>query len=206
LRKAALRYKSFVERRAEREAEKSRYPRSQQRREMFFARLTAVLAASVCVVSLSFAQQGATDGGRGNARFVPAGSFRAGQRVAGGFRADLIVLHRLAGSLDGAVAYMSGSGAGASCHYLVGKDGDVVQMVKEKDVAFHVKGFNQRAYCVEFEGFQNEPLTPAQIAKGREIVQGLIQDKRIQKIVTHGDLAQGRESVGSDEDFRAIAE
>lgn len=58
-----------------------------------------------------------------------------------------IVLHNTDGSLEGAVATFQ-SPNNTSVHYIIGRDGSVVQMVQESMVAFHVSCYGYRSYCV----------------------------------------------------------
>lgn len=149
--------------------------------------------------------QGASDsGGRGKSRFDEAIAIVPASRIPGGLKAETIVLHMLGGKLDSAVASMKSIASGKSCHYLVGRDGSAVQMVRERDAAIHARGANLNSYCVSFEGRLGEPLTDKQIAVGREIVQGIEKDRGIAKVITHQDVAQSLDCGVSDEQFKAI--
>ncbi|VAV83689.1 1,6-anhydro-N-acetylmuramyl-L-alanine amidase [hydrothermal vent metagenome] len=75
-----------------------------------------------------------TDTKFGGVPFIicPHYSSRKGEPV------DMIVIHYTAsGSLDGTTSWFQGPESKVSAHYLVGKDGSVVQMVKEADKAWH---------------------------------------------------------------------
>tara|TARA_B100000315_G_scaffold217965_1_gene218933 strand:+ start:8802 stop:9611 length:810 start_codon:yes stop_codon:yes gene_type:complete len=51
---------------------------------------------------------------------------------------NLVVIHFTAsGSLDGSVRWFENPTANASAHYIIDKDGKIVQMVKEKEKAWH---------------------------------------------------------------------
>ena len=63
-------------------------------------------------------------------KFIPSPNFTADKNTP-----KLIVLHFTAGGIDGAIeTFQRGK---LSSHYLISKGGDVVQMVKENDVAYH---------------------------------------------------------------------
>jgi N-acetyl-anhydromuramyl-L-alanine amidase AmpD len=54
-----------------------------------------------------------------------------------------IVIHAMAGSMDGTIDHFANPNPGkASAHYLVDRDGEIVQMVEESDVAFHAANYD----------------------------------------------------------------
>lgn len=61
----------------------------------------------------------------------PNKSFRGTSRI------DVIVIHATAGSFDSALSWMMNVKSFVSAHYLIGKDGRVVQLVKEAFKAWH---------------------------------------------------------------------
>lgn len=97
----------------------------------------------------------------GASRFVPAHArnFRAGRRR--GAVIDRIVIHISAGGprIDGTIAWFqdgerrnpdTGKQAGpSSAHYIVGRDGEVVQMVRNADTAYHASSANSRSIGIE---------------------------------------------------------
>ena len=94
-------------------------------------------------------------------RFVPANArnFRAGRRR--GAVIDRIVIHITAGGprIDGTIGWFqngerinsqTGVQAGpSSAHYIVGRDGEVVQMVRNADTAYHASSANSRSIGIE---------------------------------------------------------
>jgi N-acetyl-anhydromuramyl-L-alanine amidase AmpD len=62
-------------------------------------------------------------------------NFRIGRPA--GLRPEIIVLHRIEGTLRDAAARFSKVGAALSAHYAVGKRGEVHQYVAEADTAYH---------------------------------------------------------------------
>jgi N-acetyl-anhydromuramyl-L-alanine amidase AmpD len=64
-----------------------------------------------------------------------ADNFRQGRPA--GLRPEMIVLHRLGGTLRAAAARFSKAGAALSAHYAVGKQGEIHQYVAEADTAYH---------------------------------------------------------------------
>jgi len=68
---------------------------------------------------------------------------------------DMIVIHDIEGSYGSAIQDFQTPNYGASAHYVVSFAGDVTQMVREKDVAWHAGNwdYNTRAIGIEHEGY-----------------------------------------------------
>ncbi|MBC2869215.1 N-acetylmuramoyl-L-alanine amidase [Streptomyces mexicanus] len=68
---------------------------------------------------------------------------------------DRVVVHVTQGSRSSAVRAFQDPGHQAAAHYIVGADGQVTQMIRELDVAFHAgnRAFNERSVGIEHEGF-----------------------------------------------------
>lgn len=64
-----------------------------------------------------------------NQTFVPAG-----REIRG------IVLHDTEGPLTAAISWFKNPVSGVSAHYLIGKSGQIVQMVRDQNIAYHAKG------------------------------------------------------------------
>lgn len=86
-----------------------------------------------------------------------------------------IVNHITAGLMPGCLSWLQNPKAQASAHYLITRDGRILQLVKDEDTAWHAgivnkpnwklyDGTNPNRYTlgIEHEGFPNEPLTEAQ--------------------------------------------
>lgn len=69
----------------------------------------------------------------------------------------MIIIHVMQGSFDGTRNWFKNSSAKVSAHYLVGKDGRTLQMVLDKDTAWHCKNVNQKSIGIEHEGFIKNP-------------------------------------------------
>jgi N-acetyl-anhydromuramyl-L-alanine amidase AmpD len=86
----------------------------------------------------------------GASRFVPAnsGNFRA---VKGTRTIKRIVIHITDGQskLNGTVGWFQDPSAKVSAHYVVGQDGEVVQMVKNNDIAWHASSANSDSIGIE---------------------------------------------------------
>ena len=108
---------------------------------------------------------------------------------------DHIVIHDTEGNFDGAVSWFQDPAAQVSAHYVVrSSDGHVVQMVHDKDVAWHDKCFNTHTIGVEHEGFMAHPdvwYTEAMYTSSATLVAALADTYGIAKehgtILGHGE-------------------
>ncbi len=62
-----------------------------------------------------------------------------------------IVIHYMDGTLEDTIDWFKRPESEVSAHYLVGKNGRIVQMVKEKDIAWHAGDFNEYSIGIEHE-------------------------------------------------------
>ncbi|MEU7855728.1 peptidoglycan recognition family protein [Nonomuraea sp. NPDC049141] len=72
---------------------------------------------------------------------------------------DRIIIHVTQGSYAGTISWFQNSAAKVSAHYVVrSSDGQITQMVREKNRAFHagVSSYNHRSIGIEHEGFIND--------------------------------------------------
>ncbi|WP_336207437.1 N-acetylmuramoyl-L-alanine amidase [Nonomuraea sp. LPB2021202275-12-8] len=69
---------------------------------------------------------------------------------------DRIVVHVAQGSYAGTISWFQNPAAKVSSHYVVrSSDGQVTQMVREKDRAWHAGDYNRRSVGIEHEGYVN---------------------------------------------------
>jgi hypothetical protein len=68
---------------------------------------------------------------------------------------DMIIIHDIEGSYGSAIQDFQTPGFAASAHYVVSFGGDITQMVREKDIAWHAGNwdYNTRSIGIEHEGF-----------------------------------------------------
>jgi len=83
----------------------------------------------------------------GVSRTVPSPNFTTGRS---GHAIDRIVIHITdAPTTSSTVNWFSNPDAEVSAHYLVGQDGEIVQLVSEDDTAWHARGSNSRSIGIE---------------------------------------------------------
>lgn len=88
--------------------------------------------------------------------FAPSPNYRSEQRVKGDIKG--VVLHSVEG-WDGGIRTLVDPNRGASAHYGVERDGTIIQMVNEKDVAWHAgsRSVNNWTIGIEVAGFTKRP-------------------------------------------------
>jgi len=105
-------------------------------------------------------------------RFIPSPNFTVKENR----KIDRIIIHITQGSMQSAVSWFKMTRSKVSAHFLVSRAGEVVQMVKLQDVAWHAAPLNTRSIGVEHEGYydykgktnnftQEQYLTSAKLVK-----------------------------------------
>lgn len=113
----------------------------------------------------------------GNYRMWEIGSSRPIRRI---------VLHITDGdsNIDDSISWFSNPSSRVSAHYLVGQDGEIVQMVRHNDVAFHTQGNNADTIGIEHVARapghfsvrdSGLPLTEAQYCSSAALVRWLCE-------------------------------
>ena len=93
----------------------------------------------------------------GASRFAPATAFRA---VSGVRTINRIVIHVTdAPTTSSTVNTFTNAAARVSAHYLVGQDGEVIQFVKENDVAWHASNANGDSIGIEHVAIKRGGVT-----------------------------------------------
>lgn len=90
------------------------------------------------------------------ANWVPAdpGNYESGRTAP----IDRIVIHVAQGSYAGIISWFQDPAAKVSAHYVVrSSDGEVTQMVRDADTAWHAKSANSRSLGIEHEGYIDDP-------------------------------------------------
>lgn len=119
---------------------------------------------------------------------------------------DTIVLHHTAGpTLGGTVNWFKDSKSQVSAHFVVGKDGSIVQMVNQFERAWHAgssidafgrKDVNSRSIGIEIVnvGDGNDPYTEPQLRALDNLIEVLFHWHHIKQITSHEFVAepQGR--------------
>lgn len=121
---------------------------------------------------------------------------------------DTIVLHHTAGgTLGGTVNWFKDTKSQVSSHFVVGKDGSIVQMVNQFERAWHAgasldgfgrKDVNSRSIGIEIVnvGDGKDPYTEPQLRALDNLVEVIFHWHRIKQITSHEFIAepQGRKN------------
>ncbi|MFJ5227091.1 N-acetylmuramoyl-L-alanine amidase [Streptomyces sp. NPDC088400] len=112
------------------------------------------------------------------------------------FTIDRVVIHVVQGSYDVALKVFRNPAHGAATHYVVGKKGQVAQMIRELDVAYHAgnRSYNERSVGIEHEGWVDKPesFTDAMYRSSARLTAGICARYGIpvdrEHIVTHAQV------------------
>jgi hypothetical protein len=86
----------------------------------------------------------------GPAIWDPSPNYTAGRSQA----IDTVVIHDVEGSYTGAISWFKNPDSQVSAHYVIrSSDGQITQMVRNADTAWHVRCYNSRSIGIEHEGF-----------------------------------------------------
>jgi monofunctional glycosyltransferase len=87
----------------------------------------------------------------------------------------MIVLHcSTAGTVEGTIHWFLNPKSKVSAHYVVDKNGDIYQMVRDECSAWHAKAVNSRSIGIELVGTATDRLTDAQSLASAQLVRWLV--------------------------------
>lgn len=132
----------------------------------------------------------------GEARWQPSPNFD--QR-----RPNFVILHQTSNdTVEKALATLTDPLRKVSAHYLIGRDGSVIQLVDESARAWHAgeswwggnTDLNSASIGIELDNTGDEPFADAQISALLAVLDGLRERYRIPwtNYLAHGDVAPGR--------------
>ncbi|NET60913.1 MAG: peptidoglycan DD-metalloendopeptidase family protein [Symploca sp. SIO2E6] len=109
---------------------------------------------------------------------------RAGQTI------DTIVLHNTDGSFEGTISWFNNPASQVSAHYVISRQGEIVQMVKDEDTAWHAgrRSDNRRSIGIEHEATKlRRGLTDAMEKASIALIRYLMQqyDVPLSRILPH---------------------
>ena len=111
-------------------------------------------------------------------------NYRVGRTAA----ITTIVIHVTQGSYAGTISWFKNPSAQVSAHYVVrSSDGEVTQMVAEKDTAWHVRTENPYTIGVEHEGYVDQPswFTDAMYRSSAALTRNIADRRGIPKDRAH---------------------
>lgn len=126
-----------------------------------------------------------------DAEWIPAdgSNFDVGNRPTD-YPVEFVVIHVTQGAFDGAIQHFQNPDSNVSAHYVVRSlDGHVVQMVHDKDIAWHAGNYdyNTRSIGIEHEGFVDDPawFTEAMYVSSAELTAAMCDTYGIPKDRAH---------------------
>ncbi|MFF0342039.1 N-acetylmuramoyl-L-alanine amidase [Kribbella sp. NPDC004875] len=111
-------------------------------------------------------------------------NYRAGRTAA----ITTIVIHVTQGSYAGTISWFKDPAAQVSAHYVIrSSDGQVTQMVAEKDTAWHVRTENPYTIGIEHEGYVDQPswFTDAMYRSSAALTRNIADRRGIPKDRAH---------------------
>ncbi|MBB3993475.1 N-acetylmuramoyl-L-alanine amidase [Sulfitobacter undariae] len=117
----------------------------------------------------------------------------------------MVVIHYTAmRDADSALQRLCDPDAEVSAHYLIGAQGDVIQMVDEVARAWHagagewggVDDINSRSIGIELDNRGNHPFSAPQVEALEVLLRGIMTrwDIRPDSVIGHSDMAPGRKT------------
>ena len=91
--------------------------------------------------------------------WVPAYSGNYTNASRAGSSINYVIIHDVEGSYEGCISWFQNSAANVSAHYVVSNEGDITQMVREEDIAWHAGNwsYNEQSVGIEHEGYASDP-------------------------------------------------
>ncbi len=130
------------------------------------------------------------------ARYIPSPNWSS----RNGVRIDHIVIHYTVSSrIESAIAqFRKTHGRRRSAHYIVGRDGQLVQMVHDTRKAWHATSKNARSIGIEHVALPGQEIAPAQARTSLQLIRWLMAEYAIPKanIIPHKCVPQNTRCCG----------
>jgi hypothetical protein len=110
-----------------------------------------------------------------------------------GVKIDRIVVHfTTTDNIESPIGHFLNEDSNVSAHYIIGKDGRIVQMVKDEDRAFHCGDYNSASIGIEHVAKTGDELNPRQEASSIALIKYLTKKHGIARNRVFGhDWADG---------------
>lgn len=99
-----------------------------------------------------------------------------------------VIIHKIEGSYSGCISWFQNCSAQVSAHYVISKNGEITQMVKEEDVAWHAGNWNYNLASVglEHEGYTaKDDVTDAEYKASAALTKDICDRNGIPKSRTY---------------------
>jgi hypothetical protein len=109
-----------------------------------------------------------------------------------GAKIEFIVLHCTESSLESTISEFTKGNRQVSAHYVMARDGRIIQMVLDSERANHARGANSSSIGIEHVGSENDSLTSAQKDSSVNLIRWLLEQYDIPRTQIYGhDFAPG---------------
>jgi hypothetical protein len=109
-----------------------------------------------------------------------------------GAKIEFIVLHCTESPLDSTIQEFTQGDRQVSAHYVIARDGRIIQMVQDSERANHCRGANSSSIGIEHVGSQSDSLASAQKDSSVSLVRWLLEQYDIPRTQIYGhDFAPG---------------
>jgi hypothetical protein len=118
----------------------------------------------------------------------------------GSGKINKIVLHYTTSrNINGSISWFQNPASRVSAHYIVGREGEIVQMVRDSDKAWHAAGHNDTTIGIEHVAANGDKLSPAQEKATIQLCRWLMAEYRIpkQSVTGHRWLPNSTSCPGS---------
>ena len=104
----------------------------------------------------------------------PFFSSRNGERIR-----RIVMHYTTSRNVDGTIAWFQDPRAQVSAHYVIGRDGEIYQMVRDSDKAWHAKGANANSIGIEHSAAAGDSMTAAQTLSSVALVRWLLSEYKL---------------------------
>jgi hypothetical protein len=104
----------------------------------------------------------------------PNFSFRNGATIN-----SIVVHYTTSRNISGTISWFKNPEAKVSAHYIVGRDGEIVQMVRDSNKAWHCLSFNNNSIGIEHVAAVGDKLTPEQEKASAALIKWLMAEYKV---------------------------
>lgn len=116
-------------------------------------------------------------------QFIPSPhcSSRNGERIR-----RIILHYTTSRNVEGTIAWFQKPESRVSAHYVIARTGEIYQMVRDSDKAWHAKNANADSIGIEHSAAPGDQLTSAQTASSISLIRWLLSEYKLSKSNIHG--------------------
>ncbi len=98
----------------------------------------------------------------------------------------IIMHYTTSRNVVGTIEHFKNPASKVSAHYVIARNGDIYQMVRDSDKAWHAKGANAESIGIEHSAEQGDQMTAAQELSSISLVRWLLSEYKLPKSSIHG--------------------